>query len=152
MAFQLSSPDIVPNGTIPAKFTCDGSNVSPPLRWKDLPSGTKSLALIVDDPDAPRGTWNHWILFNIPASATELPEAAQTLPAGTVQGNTSFGKTGYGGPCPPDREHRYFFKLYALDQDLPLSSGAKKADLETAMKGHVLGQAELMGRYDRPRH
>ncbi len=151
MALQLNSPNITPNGTIPAKYTCDGDNVSPALQWKDVPAGTKSLALIMDDPDAPRGTWDHWVLFNMPPSANELPEAAKTLPSGTVQGTTSFGKAGYGGPCPPDREHRYFFKLYALDQVLSLSSGAKKSEVEAAMKGHILGQAELMARYDRPR-
>lgn len=152
MAFQLMSPDFAQNGTIPAKFTCDDRDVSPTLRWKEVPAGTKSLALIVDDPDAPKGTWDHWVLFNIPASVTELPEAVKTLPAGAVEGSSSWGKTGYGGPCPPDREHRYFFKLYALDQTLPLKPGAKKTEVEAAMTGHILDKTELMARYDRPRH
>lgn len=148
MAFELSS--VFKQGeAIPSKYTCDGSNISPPLTWKDVPSGTRSLVLIMDDPDAPHGVWDHWILFNIPTNVDMLAENTQELPTGTQQGKTSWDTLGYGGPCPPDREHRYFFKLYALDKVLSLSPGATKSEIDTAMKGHILGTAELMGKYKR---
>lgn len=151
MALQIKSPAFDMNGLIPKKYTCDGRDVSLPLKLEGIPPGTKSLALVMDDPDAPVGTWDHWILFNIPSTVTELVEDIKNLPPGTGEGKNSWNKTGYGGPCPPDREHRYFFKLYALDTLLGLKNGVFKKELEAAMKGHVLGQAELVGRYDRPR-
>lgn len=149
MAFELSSPSFGPGGRIPEKYTCDGNNISPPLFWKEAPSGTKSYVLIMEDPDAPAGTWDHWVLFNIPATATSLDENLQQLPQGTMQGNNSWNKLGYGGPCPPDREHRYFFKLYALDKILSLNEGSSKPEIEKAMQGRILGTAELMSKYER---
>lgn len=143
-----------PNGqTIPKEHTADGRNISPPLHWGAAPPGTKSLALICDDPDAPRGTFTHWLLFNLPADSCELaagvtPQA--TLPSGALQGTNSFGKTGYGGPSPPPgKPHRYFFKLCALDRQLDLAAGATKEQLVAAMKGHVLAEGQLMGTYGR---
>lgn len=133
------------NGSIPAKYTCDGENISPPLTFSGVPEETKSLALIVDDPDATRGTWVHWTMWNIVPKTINI--APDSTPPGTVEGKTSFGKPGYGGPCPPSGTHRYFFKLYALDANLNLDEKAEKQDLESAMAGHVLGQAELMGTY-----
>jgi len=138
---------------IPSKYTADGADVSPPLEWTPPPGGTKSLVLIVDDPDAPVGTWVHWVLHDLPPNTRSIDEAApkqEQLPSGARQGRNDFGKIGYGGPCPPPgKPHRYFFKLYALDAKLNLKSGATKADLERAMKGHILDQAELIGRYGR---
>ena len=153
MSLQLSSTAFSNGGTIPKKYTCDGSDASPALAWSGAPSGTQSFALIADDPDAPVGTWVHWVLYNAPASAHELPEGVakqDELPDGTLQGRNDFRKVGYGGPCPPPgKPHRYFFKLYAIDSKLNLKAGATKADIEAAMKGHVLGQAEWLGRYGR---
>ena len=153
---KLTSPAFHHNGAMPARFTCDGHDLSPELNWSDLPVGTKSLALIVDDPDAPdprapRMTWVHWVLYNLPPSATGLPEAVASaaLPAGTVEGLNDWGRTGYGGPCPPVGRHRYFHKLYALDIVLPNLGKPTKAALEKAMQGHVLAQAELIGTYQR---
>lgn len=140
------------NGMIPKKYTCDGENISPPLTWSSIPQSSQSLALISDDPDAPIGTWVHWVIYNIPASERELPEKFPTdkkSSNGTLQGVTDFKKIGYGGPCPPGGTHRYFFKLYALDKKLDLPEGASKKQLEDAMKGHILGQAELIGKYKR---
>ncbi len=137
---------------IPPKYTCDGPDVSPPLSWSDVPAGAKSLALIADDPDAPMGTWVHWVAWNIPAAARALEEDTpkrDTLPNGIKQGTTDFRSLGYGGPCPPSGTHRYFFKLYALDTALSLPPSATKKDLENAMRGHILAQAELMGKYAR---
>lgn len=141
-------------GAIPAKYTCEGTDISPPLAWSNLPSGTKSLALIVDDPDAPdpaapKMTWVHWVLYNIPPSAAGLPEAVMPaqLPAGTREGTNDWKHTGYGGPCPPIGRHRYFHKLYALDALLPDLGYSTKERLEKAMAGHILGQAELVGTY-----
>jgi Raf kinase inhibitor-like YbhB/YbcL family protein len=137
---------------IPKRFTCDGEDLSPPLSWSGLPAGTRSLALICDDPDAPVGTWDHWVLFNIPATVTGLPEnvpAKASLDDGSVHGNNSWGRPGYGGPCPPGGTHRYFFKLYALDTELNLKTGATKSQLVKAMEGHILDQAQLMGKYRR---
>jgi len=153
MAFQVTSTAFLPGEMIPKKFTCDGPDVSPPLAWNAPPAGTESFALIVDDPDAPVGTWVHWVLYDLPASAREIAEGVtkqEQLPSGARQGRNDFGKIGYGGPCPPPgKPHRYFFKLYALDAKPNLKAGATKADVERALKGRILGQAELMGRYGR---
>ena len=148
MTFELTSVAFAAGEPIPAKYTCDGANVSPPLAWSDAPPGTQSLALIMDDPDAPAGTWDHWLLFNIPANVRNLPEQAGA-PAGSVDGKNGWGRTGYGGPCPPRGTHRYFFKLYALAAKLDLPAGANKSQLLRAMKTHILAQAELMGTYAR---
>jgi hypothetical protein len=128
------------------KYTCDGQDISPPLEWSGTPEGTQSLVLISDDPDAPVGTWVHWVLFDLPADTNSLPEGAQDL--GT-DGNNSWRRPGYGGPCPPSGTHRYFFKLYALDTALNLEAGASKEQVEKAMQGHILAQGELMGKYER---
>jgi hypothetical protein len=152
MTIQVTSPAFAEGAMIPAKYTGDGDDASPPLRWSDAPDGTKSFALIADDPDAPMGTWVHWVLFNLPADARELPEAVPsegTLPSGARQGRNDFRKIGYGGPMPPSGTHRYYFKLYALDTALDLKPGATKAQLVKAMEGHVLGQGQLMGKYSR---
>lgn len=153
---RLTSPAFAHQGAIPAQHTCDGADTSPALDWSDLPPGTKSLALIVDDPDAPdpaapRMTWVHWVLYNLPPTSSGLPEAVKdsALPPGTKQGQSDFKRTRYGGPCPPVGRHRYFHKLYALDVILPDLKEPSKAQLEEAMKGHVLAQAELIGTYQR---
>ncbi len=153
MSFQMVS-SAFPNGaTIPKKFTCDGPDVSPEVSWNGAPAATQSLALIVEDPDAPVGTWVHWVLYNLLANARELPEGVQKqeqLANGALQGRNDFGNIGYEGPCPPPgKAHRYNFKLYALDTKLNLKAGARKAELERVMKGHILGETELMGRYGR---
>lgn len=154
MALALASTAFTQEGPIPTHYTCQGDDVSAPLTWSGLPDGTKSLALIVDDPDAPdpaapKRTWVHWVLYNIPATATGLPEAVTTaaLPAGTREGKNDWGRTGYGGPCPPIGRHRYFHKLYALDTMLPDFNEPTKAELEKAMQGHVLAKFELIGTY-----
>jgi Raf kinase inhibitor-like YbhB/YbcL family protein len=155
MTLTLSSSAFFHQGRIPKKYTCDGEDVSPPLAWTGVPAGTKSLALIVDDPDAPdpqapKMTWVHWVLYNIPPSANGLPEAVGTrLPPGTLEGLNDWKHTGYGGPCPPIGRHRYFHKLYALDTVLPDLKRPTKAQLEKAMEGHVLAVAELIGTYQR---
>jgi len=153
MELKLTSPAFQPGGMIPRKFTCDGADVSPALAWSDPPAGTQSLALIMDDPDAPGRTWVHWVLYDLPSDARELPEGVpkqNRLESGALQGNNDFPKIGYGGPCPPPGPaHRYFFKLYALDAKTGLKPGATKADLEKVMKGHILAQTELVGRYKR---
>ncbi len=152
MALRIESSAFQPNGKIPAKYTCDGADLSPPLRWNDPPQGTKSFALISDDPDAPMGTWVHWVLYNLPAETRSLEEGlatSETLPNGARQGMTDFRRVGYGGPCPPSGTHRYFFKLYALDTVLNLVAKATKADVERAIKGHILAQTELVGLYQR---
>ncbi len=138
---------------IPSKFTCDGENVSPQLSWSDFPSNTKTFSLIVDDPDAPSGTFVHWVVYNIPSDVTSLPEGttSQNLPAGAKQGTNHFGDNDYGGPCPPSGTHRYYFKLYALDSEVQLKSGAGKKDLLKAMEGHILAESQLMGKYERRR-
>jgi Raf kinase inhibitor-like YbhB/YbcL family protein len=150
---SISSNAFEHEATIPARHTCDSENLSPQLRWKRVPEKTKSLALIMDDPDAPGRTFVHWVIFNMPKDRLELVEDVPKDPElqdGSIQGQTDFGRVGYGGPCPPPgRPHRYFFKIYALDKKLSLSSKASKADVEEAMKGHVLGQGALMGRYGR---
>ena len=137
---------------IPTQYTCDDTDISPPLSWSNVPEGSQSLALICDDPDAPMGTWVHWVLYNLPGDQTELAEnipSLETLENGAIHGITDFKRLGYGGPCPPGGTHRYFFKLYALDSALDLGPGATKADLLEAMKGHVLARGELMGTYSR---
>jgi Raf kinase inhibitor-like YbhB/YbcL family protein len=149
---ELKSSAFQQGASIPTKYTCDGEDISPPLNWSEPPAGTKSFALVSDDPDAPVGTWVHWVTWNIPANARALDEnqpKAASLPNGAKQGTTDFRRVGYGGPCPPSGTHRYFFKLYALDTTLTLPSSATKRDLEKAMQGHVLGQAELMAKYRR---
>ncbi len=153
MSFQLSSTAFKQGAYIPKNHSGEGADRSPALQWANPPAGVKSFALICDDPDAPMGTWVHWVLFNIPASATGLPEgvpADKELKDGARQGMNDFKKIGYGGPMPPrGSDHRYFFKLYALDCTLTLSAGVKKADVLKAMETHILGQTELMGRYKR---
>lgn len=154
MALWLSSPDFTHNGSIPSRFTCEGDDVSPALEWHDPPPGTESFALILDDPDVPdpahpQRIWVHWVLYNIPASAPGLPQAAHmaTLPAGTRSGLNDWKRAAYGGPCPPIGRHRYFFKLHALDCLLPDLHEPTKAQLETAMEGHILEKAEVLGTY-----
>jgi len=154
MALALTSTAFAHDGPIPATYTCQGRDVSVPLAWDGVPAGTRSLALIVDDPDAPdpdapRMTWVHWVLYNIPPGATGLPEGvgAADLPTGTLEGSNDWGRTGYGGPCPPIGRHRYFFKLYALDVVLPDLGTPDKKRLERAMQGHVLAQHALVGTY-----
>jgi Raf kinase inhibitor-like YbhB/YbcL family protein len=153
MSLQISSTAFSAGETIPKKFTCDGPDVSPQLKWNDPPADTQSIALIMDDPDAPVGTWVHWVLYDLPAATRELSEGVpkqEQLSSGARQGRNDFGKIGYSGPCPPaGQPHRYFFKMYALNAKLGLKAGATKADLERAIKGHVLAQAELIGRYGR---
>lgn len=149
--FQLTSPAFSSEGNIPRQFTCQGQDVSPELTWKNAPTGTKAFALIVHDPDAPRaGGFTHWVVYNLPATVHQLTQAyyskIKALALGQ-QGQNDFGKLGYGGPCPPSGTHRYYFYLYALDAELKLQPGASKDDVESAMKGHVLGKAELMGKY-----
>lgn len=150
MSFQISSTAFTDGEMIPIQFACDGSDVSPQLRWNGVPSATQSLALIMDDPDAPVGTWVHWVLYNLPANTRELSEGVEKqehLASGALQGRNDFRKAGYGGPCPPPgKPPRYYFKPYALDAKLDLKAGATKADLERAMKGHILAETELMGR------
>ena len=156
MALKLTSTAFSHNGAIPRRYTCQGEDVSVPLAWSGAPAGTKSFALIVDDPDAPdpkapRMTWVHWVLYNIPPTATGLKEAIRPaeLAKGTMEGLNDWKRTGYGGPCPPIGRHRYFHKLYALGTVLPAMESPTKADLEQAMKGHVLEQAELIGTYQK---
>ena len=153
MPLIIMSPSFMYNGAIPARHTCDGLNVSPPLEWTGVPAGTKSLALIVDDPDAPKMTWVHWVLYNIPHDASGLLETtiAGPFPRGTLPGLNDWHHSGYEGPCPPIGRHRYFFKLYALDIVLADLGQPAKAALEKAMRGHVIGQAELIGLYQRGR-
>lgn len=152
MSFTLSTKAFTEGGTIPKKYTCDGDDVSPGLAWTSIPSGTQALALIADDPDAPVGRWSHWISWNIPPDRA-LPEGVpknEELSDGMRQGRNDFKRVGYGGPCPPPgKPHRYFFKLYALDAKLDLKAGSARTDLESAMKGHVLAEAQVMGRYGR---
>ncbi len=154
MALSLSSSAFAPNGAIPSRYTCDGDDISPDLAWSGTPPGTQSFALIVDDPDAPdpaapKRTYVHWVLYDIPAATSSLREGMTSahLPAGTREGRNDWHRTGYGGPCPPIGRHRYFFKLYALDARLGDLGGAPKPDLLRAMEGHVLESAELVGTY-----
>ena len=151
MTVEISSAAFAAEGMIPKRYTCDGANVSPPLAWQGVPPGTKRLALIVDDPDAPAKTWVHWVIYNLPVASGGLPENVppDKDAAGGSQGRNDFGRIGYGGPCPPSGTHRYYFKLYALDAELDLSPGAGKSELLRAMQGHVLAEATLIGRYRR---
>jgi Raf kinase inhibitor-like YbhB/YbcL family protein len=156
MTLSLTSPAFAEGGEIPTRYTCEGQDVSPPLAWLEPPSGTRSLALIIDDPDAPdpkapKMTWVHWVLYNLPPTAGQLPEAVapNTLPAGTREGLNDWRRTGYGGPCPPVGRHRYFHKLFALDTVLPDLGRPTKAQLEKAMQGHALTAAELVGTYEK---
>jgi Raf kinase inhibitor-like YbhB/YbcL family protein len=152
MAFQLTSRAFKDGEMIPPHYTADGDDVSPPLEWKDPPAGTQSFTLICDDPDAPGGTFTHWLIYNIPTSIVLLPEAfpsLKSLPNGTKQGINDFGGTGYRGPAPPSGIHRYYFKIYALSSPLELEEGAKKATLERLIQRRALGEAQLMGKYQR---
>jgi Raf kinase inhibitor-like YbhB/YbcL family protein len=158
MAMTLTSPSFKAGGEIPRRHTCQGDDVSPALAWTSVPDGTRALALVVDDPDAPdpaapKTVWVHWVLYDIPTSATGLPEGAAgaTLPPGTRVAANDWGRASWSGPCPPVGKHRYFFKLYALDASLPKPGVKTKADLEKAMRGHVLGEAQLMGTYVKSR-
>jgi len=150
---HLTTTAFTPGEEIPGTFTCDGSDASPALKWNAPPSGTQCFALVVDDPDAPRGTWVHWVLWNLAATERELPEGVPPhgqLSSGARQGRNDFGKIGYGGPCPPPgAPHRYFFRLYALDKTLTFGAGATRAQLDRAMRSHILAQAEVMGLYRR---
>jgi len=154
MAFELTSTAFAANQTIPAKYTCDGADVSPPLAWKDPPPATKSFALVCDDPDAPAGTWVHWVVWDMPPTLRGLPEnlpKTPTLDDGTRQGTNDFKRTGYGGPCPPPGHgpHRYVFRVYAIDSVLGVAPGSTKSALEKAVTGHTLARAEVIGRYER---
>ncbi len=152
MALAISSTAFASGQPIPPKYTCTGENVSPPLAWTGAPSATRSFALILEDPDAPSGTFVHWVTFNIPATSSGLPEAVSpkgSQPAAGVQGRNGGGQTGYTGPCPPSGVHRYFFKLYALDTSLDLTSGGSADQLRKAMQGHILAQGELMGTFSK---
>lgn len=149
---ELQSSAFEAGGAIPKQYTCQGQDISPPLSWNAVPEKTQSLALICDDPDAPMGVWVHWVFYNLPADTRELPEYVppqKTLANGAKQGINDFRKIGYGGPCPPSGEHRYFFKLFALDAKLNLDAGIKKADLLKAMEGHILAESKLLGKYRR---
>ncbi len=146
-ALQITSSAFQNNGNIPREYTCDGKDINPPLMIAGVPQGTKSLALICDDPDAPVGIWVHWVIWNIDPGVKEIKE--NTVPQGAVQGINDFRKHSYGGPCPPSGTHRYFFKVYALDTMLGISTNSTKADLEKAMKGHILGEGQLIGLYKR---
>ncbi len=154
MAFAVKSSAFPNGGEIPRKYTCAGENISPALSWSEVPGQARTLALIADDPDAPAGTWTHWLIWNIPVRATSLsegvPASHESLPNGARQGKNDFGRIGYGGPCPPPgRPHRYFFRLYALGAMLDVKSGASRSELESAMKPHVLAETEWMGLFKR---
>jgi len=147
---QVLSSAFKEGGMIPQQYACDGEDTSPPLSWESVPEGTRSIAVIADDPDAPGGTFVHWVLYDLPANVRELPESLpkeETPPSGGTQGKNSFGKIGYGGPCPPSGTHRYFFKVYALNARTNLAPGKSKEDLLETMEGHVLAQGQIMGRY-----
>jgi Raf kinase inhibitor-like YbhB/YbcL family protein len=152
ITLQLTSPAFAEGVVIPAQYTCDGENISPPLKWSNVPRSTKSLALIVEDPDAPIGTFTHWVIYDIPPTITELAErvpTTETIPNGARQGLNDMKRVGYGGPCPPSGSHRYLFKLYALDATLDLKPGETKQVLTSAMSGHILAAGQLMGTYER---
>ncbi len=149
---KLTSTAFKDGESIPRPYTCDGINISPSLEWSGVPKTAKTIAIVCDDPDAPGGTWVHWVLYNLPAENIGLVEnlpATENLKAGGFQGKNDFGKIGYGGPCPPSGTHRYFFRVYAIDSELPLKAGATKAELVKAMEGHTLVQGQLMGTYRR---
>ena len=143
---KLISPAFKHNGAMPFEYTCDGADISPELNIENVPENAKSLALIIDDPDAPAGTWVHWVVWNIPPDTTKIAKGTES---GGIGGKNSWGRIGYGGPCPPSGTHRYFFKLYALDINLGLKEGSSKQDLEKAMQGHIIEKAELIGHYKR---
>jgi len=152
MAIKLTSKAFNEGAMIPAQYTCDGRDISPPLSWSEVPAGTNSFALICDDPDAPIGTWVHWVVYNIPNNVTSIPEnvpPTKTIMGDILQGMTDFRQVGYGGPCPPRGTHRYYFKIYALDKMLTLPAGVTKRELLKAMEGHILAEGQLMGRYKR---
>jgi Raf kinase inhibitor-like YbhB/YbcL family protein len=152
MTIDVMSTAFEEGGAIPVRYTCDGLDVSPPLQWSSVPDATQSLVLIADDPDAPRGTFVHWLIYNLPPDTRRLPEDVpnrETLPSGASQGINGAGRVGYMGPCPPGGTHRYFFKVYALDRGLNLGGGATKGDLLDAMEGHVLAEGRLVGTYQR---
>lgn len=149
VAFTLISSAFNANSVIPSEYTCDGENLSPPLVWSGAPENTKSFALIMDDPDAPVGLWTHWVLWNIPAEITTFTQNI-SLPAKIIQGKNSWDNNSYGGPCPPNGQHRYFFRLYALDELLDIPATSTQQDLLQAMEGHILAKTELMGLYKRP--
>jgi len=154
MSIEVASPAFSEGSRIPRKYTCDGEDVSPALTWSGVPDGAKAIALISDDPDAPGGTWVHWVLYGLPPDTTKLPEnvpTTETLASGARQGNNDFKRVGYGGPCPPQGRgaHRYFFKVYALDTEIGLGPRATKADLLREIDGHILAQGQLMGAYER---
>ncbi len=149
---EITSPAFKEGTSIPVKYTCDGQDISPPLAWQNVPVTARSLALIGEDPDAPRGTWVHWVVYNIPSTTANLAEnikAEKEFPNGMRQGSNDWPRIGYGGPCPPSGTHRYYFKLYALDTMLDLEPGAAKAQVLQAIQGHILAEAQLMGKYQR---
>jgi Raf kinase inhibitor-like YbhB/YbcL family protein len=149
---KMTSKSFKEGEMIPGKYTCDDADISPHLEWSLVPEGTKTFAIICDDPDAPMGTWVHWIIFNIPGNVRAFLEnihPIEVLPEGTKQGKNDFGRIGYGGPCPPSGIHRYYFKIYALDVELDLKAGIRKTELLSAMDGHILAEGQLMGRYKR---
>ncbi|HET6495405.1 MAG TPA: YbhB/YbcL family Raf kinase inhibitor-like protein [Thermoleophilia bacterium] len=156
MTFTITSTSFTDGGSIPSTYTCEGDDISPPLSWDGVPDDARSLVLIVDDPDAPdpkapRTTWVHWVLYNIPVATTDLPEAVppEKLPAGTKEGLNDWMRTGYGGPCPPVGRHRYFHKLYALDTEFMSLRTPTKSDVEATMDGHIIAQAQLVGTYEK---
>jgi hypothetical protein len=152
MEIQVTSTAFEDGAMIPSKHTCDGEDISPPLQWNEVPEGTKSIALIADDPDAPHGTWVHWVLYNLAADVRQLEEGmpvAAKLASGAKQGVTDFGRSGYGGPCPPSGTHRYYFTVYALDNVINASGQLDKSKLLKTMEGHILGQGQIMGKYRR---
>ena len=152
MSIKITSSAFTKDGNIPKKYSCDGVNISPPLSWTDAPADTKSYAIVIEDPDAPSKTWIHWVIFNIPAADTSLPEhfpARKEMSNGILQGTNDFRNIGYGGPCPPSGTHRYFIKIYALNMMLKIPAGSTKQQLEQAMKEHILAEGELMGKYTR---
>jgi len=152
MTLSISSSAFQDRGAIPMDHTCDGKDISPPLAWTGAPVGTVSYALIVDDPDAPVGVWDHWVVFDLPPDVTSLPAAipaGERLPGGGVHGSNSWRRTSYGGPCPPSGTHRYMFKLYALDIELGLEPGSNKKAVEAAMHGHILASTQIIGTYKR---
>jgi len=151
-AIKLTSSAFTEGQPIPRQYTCSGINISPPLEWTGIPKSAKTIAIVADDPDAPGGTWVHWVIYNLPADIIGMVEnlpATEDLKGGGFLGKNDFEKIGYGGPCPPSGTHRYFFKIYALDTELPLKAGATKAEVEKAMAGHVVAQGQLMGTYNR---
>ncbi|MBW1720857.1 MAG: YbhB/YbcL family Raf kinase inhibitor-like protein [Deltaproteobacteria bacterium] len=152
MKIEITSSAFKEGGMIPRQYTCDGKDISPPLAWSGVPEGTKSLALICDDPDAPMGTWVHWVLYGLPPDLQKLPEGipdTEVLENGAKHGINDFRRYGYGGPCPPGGTHRYYFKIFALDTPMEMGPGLSKGELMKAMEGHILAQGELMGRYKR---